>query len=79
MSHRLELRDVLVIGGITVASYCVFNFIKWRFGKRISKEWVKVGYVSQLYVHPIKSARGIAIEHGEMTPYGLKYGENRDR
>ncbi|XP_069482909.1 mitochondrial amidoxime reducing component 2-like [Ambystoma mexicanum] len=39
----------------------------------------QVGVVSQLFVYPIKSCKGVSISEAECTEMGLKNGELRDR
>lgn len=39
----------------------------------------RVGTVSSLFVYPIKSCQGVAVQRARVTPMGLQSGEMRDR
>ncbi|XP_042888810.1 mitochondrial amidoxime reducing component 2-like [Penaeus japonicus] len=41
--------------------------------------WEEVGVVSQLTLYPLKSGRGVAIEEGQATEFGLEGGAVKDR
>lgn len=40
---------------------------------------VRVGVVSKLLIHPLKSGKAFRVELAEVHEIGLKYGELRDR
>lgn len=42
-------------------------------------KWKKVGEVSELFIHPVKSCRGVEVKKAECTPLGLCSGNLRDR
>ncbi|XP_056446128.1 mitochondrial amidoxime-reducing component 1 [Gadus chalcogrammus] len=65
----------LVIGGAGAAVVCLG--LAWRSLR--SREKVRVGVVSQLLVHPLKSGKGISVALAECHHIGLKHGELRDR
>lgn len=46
---------------------------------RQKKKLTRVGVVTQLLVHPMKSGKGVSVETAECLRMGLKYGELRDR
>nr|XP_056708816.1 mitochondrial amidoxime reducing component 2-like [Euleptes europaea] len=50
----------------------------WR-RRRAPRRLARVGTVSGLFVYPVKSCRGVAVERAEVTPLGLRCGEMRDR
>ena len=39
----------------------------------------RVGTVSSLFVYPVKSCQGVAVQRARVTPMGLQSGEMRDR
>ncbi|XP_069971142.1 mitochondrial amidoxime reducing component 2 [Penaeus vannamei] len=41
--------------------------------------WEEVGVVSELLMYPLKSARGLSVEEGRATEFGLASGALRDR
>ncbi|XP_078505940.1 mitochondrial amidoxime-reducing component 1-like isoform X2 [Lissotriton helveticus] len=51
----------------------------WKSRRRSRRERRQVGVVSQLFIYPVKSFRGVALEEAECTKLGLKHGELRDR
>lgn len=46
---------------------------------RREKKLTKVGVVSQLLVHPLKSGKAVSVETAECLRMGLKCGELQDR
>lgn len=40
---------------------------------------VRVGVVSKLLIHPLKSGKALRVDLAEVHEIGLKYGELRDR
>lgn len=42
-------------------------------------KWTKVGEVGQLFIHPVKSCRGVEVEKAECTFLGLRLGNLKDR
>ncbi|XP_018427550.1 PREDICTED: mitochondrial amidoxime-reducing component 1 [Nanorana parkeri] len=54
--------------------------VTWLFLSRGKKKHVrKVGEVSQLFLYPVKSCKGVPLQEAECRDYGLKNGELRDR
>ncbi len=43
------------------------------------KKLTRVGVVTQLLVHPMKSGKAVSVETAECLRMGVKYGELRDR
>lgn len=50
----------------------------WR-RRRARRFLVRVGTVSGLFIYPVKSCRGVAVKHAEVTQLGLRCGGMRDR
>ncbi|CAL8284800.1 unnamed protein product [Lota lota] len=65
----------LLVGGTGAAVIC-FG-LACRFLR--NREKVRVGVVSQLLIHPLKSGKGISVALAECHKMGLKHGELRDR
>ncbi|XP_044285653.1 mitochondrial amidoxime reducing component 2-like [Varanus komodoensis] len=52
----------------------------WRRGHRRRRTRLqRVGTVSALFVYPVKSCRGLAVQRAEVTRLGLRSGDMRDR
>uniref|UniRef100_A0A8D0E003 Mitochondrial amidoxime reducing component 2 n=1 Tax=Salvator merianae TaxID=96440 RepID=A0A8D0E003_SALMN len=54
----------------------------WRRRRRTRRDRLRlrqVGTVSELYIYPVKSCRGLAVQSAEMTEMGLRCGDLRDR
>lgn len=49
----------------------------WR--ERLPQDVKYVGKVSDLFIHPIKSAQGIQLEQAECTPVAMRHGSLFDR
>ncbi|XP_047467890.1 mitochondrial amidoxime-reducing component 1 [Mugil cephalus] len=67
---------VLLIGGTAVAAlglYAGYKYL-WRPEKA-----VRVGVVSQLLIHPLKSGKAVPVAEAECQKMGLKFGELQDR
>ncbi|XP_077196066.1 mitochondrial amidoxime reducing component 2-like [Paroedura picta] len=47
--------------------------------RRTRGELVRVGSVSELFIYPIKSCRGVPVQRAEVTRLGLRKGDLRDR
>ena len=65
----------LVVGGAGAAVVCLG--LAWKSFRSRAK--VRVGVVSKLLVHPLKSGKGISVALAECHHIGLKYGELQDR
>lgn len=69
-------RAVLLLGGAAAAALGVGLGYKYL---RQPEKAVRVGVVSQLLVHPLKSGRAVSVELAECQKIGLKFGELEDR
>lgn len=54
-----------------------YYFIKRNYS--YAKDYVKVGKVRKLVIHPIKSCKGVEVDQVTITGTGVKYGLFRDR
>jgi len=66
----------LCAAGTTVALLGLGVVYKYM---RQEKKLTRVGVVTQLLVHPMKSGKVVSVETAECLRMGLKYGELRDR
>lgn len=66
----------LYAAGTTVALLGLGVVYKYT---RQEKKLTRVGVVTQLLVHPMKSGKVVSVETAECLRMGLKYGELRDR
>lgn len=79
--HRVSGMDpskkaALLLGGAGVA---VLGFgLGYKYLRRTEKV-VRVGVVSQLLIHPLKSGRAVSVALAECQKVGLKFGELQDR
>ncbi|KAJ3613665.1 hypothetical protein NHX12_019911 [Muraenolepis orangiensis] len=75
LAHNKKL--CLLVGGTAV---CV-GLVAWRCFRPAEEEEkkVRVGVVSQLLIHPLKSGRAVSVALAECLEMGLKHGELRDR
>ncbi|XP_075719477.1 mitochondrial amidoxime-reducing component 1 [Rhinoderma darwinii] len=71
--HRTLLLCVAGLGA-TVAVTCLF-----LSRRRKKRQLRRVGEVSQLFLYPVKSCRGIPLQEAECKEYGLKKDQLRDR
>ncbi|MEE6473851.1 hypothetical protein FKM82_010193 [Ascaphus truei] len=74
--HRTLLLCAAGVGAAVVVAWLWST--KGRKGKK-KGQLQKVGEVSQLFLYPIKSCRGVSLSGAECTEYGLKSGQLRDR
>ena len=69
-------RAALLIGGAGVA---VLGFgLGYKYLRKPEKV-VRVGVVSQLLIHPLKSGKALSVALAECHNMGLKFGELQDR
>ena len=71
-----EVDPAIYFVSLTAALKHVLGYM-WE--NRIPSEAEKVGVVSRLFIHAIKSTQGIEINEGECTPMAIKHGELMDR
>ncbi len=75
---------VISTGGVSAIVTTLFStallayyFITRNFS--YAKDYVKVGRVQKLVVHPIKSCKGVEVDQITVTKTGVKHGQFRDR
>uniref|UniRef100_A0A672NA88 Mitochondrial amidoxime-reducing component 1-like n=1 Tax=Sinocyclocheilus grahami TaxID=75366 RepID=A0A672NA88_SINGR len=69
---------VLCAAGTAVALLGLGLVYKYNV-RRPEKKFTRVGVVTQLLLHPMKSGKAVLVETAECLRMGLKYGELRDR
>ncbi|KAM4625095.1 mitochondrial amidoxime-reducing component 1 [Polymixia lowei] len=69
-------KAALLIGGAGVAVLGIGLGYKYL---RKPEKVIRVGVVSQLLVHPLKSGKAVSVSLAECQQIGLKYGELQDR
>ena len=69
-------KAALLIGGAGVAVLGLGLGYKYL---RKTEKVVRVGVVSQLLIHPLKSGRALSVALAECQKIGLKFGELQDR
>ena len=69
-------KAALLIGGAGVAVLGLGLCYKYL---RKTEKVVRVGVVSQLLIHPLKSGRALSVALAECQKIGLKFGELQDR
>ena len=78
----MEWKHVAIAASASAAGYLLYSTLKsdsWLRKFVAPKNWVEVGVVEELFIHPIKSCRGISVPEAECTEYGLKYRDMTDR
>lgn len=69
-------KAVLLVGG---AGLAVLGFgLGYKYLRKPEKV-VRVGVVSQLLIHPLKSGKAVSVALAECQKAGLKFGELQDR
>lgn len=74
LQHRSTAALVTVAAGVALLGLG----LGYRYFRRPEKA-VRVGVVSKLLIHPLKSGKAVKVELAEVNEIGLKYGELRDR
>lgn len=69
-------RAALLIGGAGVAVLGLGFGYKYL---RKPEEVVRVGVVSQLFIHPLKSGKAVPVDFAECHKIGLRSGDVQDR
>lgn len=72
--HSSTAALVTVVAGVAALGLG----LGYRYLRRPEKA-VRVGVVSKLLIHPLKSGKALGVELAEVHEIGLKYGELRDR
>ncbi|CAH1263224.1 MARC2 [Branchiostoma lanceolatum] len=76
----LESRQTVVLTLSTAAVIAVgIAYLKWRRPRKGNRQYVPVGHVSKIYVHPVKSCRGLEVGEAEVTKQGLRQEGVMDR
>ncbi|XP_008312066.1 mitochondrial amidoxime-reducing component 1 [Cynoglossus semilaevis] len=70
-------RKALLLAGVGVAA--VGLGLGYKYLRQKPETLVRVGVVSQLLVHPLKSGRAVSVALAECQKKGLKFGELQDR
>nr|XP_057933540.1 mitochondrial amidoxime-reducing component 1 [Doryrhamphus excisus] len=70
---------VLLVGGAAVVVAALGLGYKYYKYSRKPENRTRVGVVSQLFVHPLKSGKGVSVPLAECLKLGLKCGQMRDR
>lgn len=63
----------------TLLSTALVAYYFFKRNYSYAKDYVKVGKVHRLVIHPIKSCKGIEVDRVNTTSTGVKYGVFRDR
>ncbi len=71
----MDFKHLGIALGIGFGSLATFYFIENR--RRL--KWIKVGEVGQIFIHPVKSCRGVEVQQAECSPLGLRKENLRDR
>ncbi|XP_019621966.1 PREDICTED: mitochondrial amidoxime reducing component 2-like isoform X2 [Branchiostoma belcheri] len=76
----LESRQLVVLTLSTTAVIAAgLAYLKWRRPRTVNRQYVPVGHVSKIYVHPVKSCRGLEVGEAEVTKLGLRLEGVMDR
>ncbi|CAB1449614.1 unnamed protein product [Pleuronectes platessa] len=76
VKYLVQDRSAALVLGVGAAALGLG--LGYRFLRR-SEELVRVGVVSQLLLHPLKSGRAVSLSLAECLPIGLKFGHMQDR
>eukprot|EP00058_Branchiostoma_floridae_P027706 XP_002613197.1 hypothetical protein BRAFLDRAFT_278045 [Branchiostoma floridae] len=77
LKTALESRQVVVAALATAAVVTTgAAYLTWL---RYRRQYVPVGHVSKIYVHPVKSCRGLEVGEAEVTKQGLRLEGVMDR
>ncbi|XP_054166553.1 mitochondrial amidoxime reducing component 2-like [Oppia nitens] len=72
-SQQISLPIFVGISLLTTTSLLYYLYVKNQ------KKFVNVCKINKLFIYPIKAAKGVEVDHLEVTKYGVKYKELRDR
>jgi len=73
------MKKALLTSTASVAGAVLVGFVLWKLLQKSKKTFKRVGIVSQLFIHPIKSCRGVSVQTAQCTQFGLVNGHMRDR
>ena len=68
----------LVLGGLVACAVGVLG-ISYIFLRRDRRKYIQVGVVSKLFVHPLKSCRGLEVSKAECVALGMTSDGVMDR
>ena len=68
----------LVLGGLVACAVGVLG-VSYIFLRKDKRKYIQVGVVSKLFVHPIKSCRGLEVSEAECVALGIKSDGMMDR
>ena len=71
-------KEAQVLTGLILATILKYS-ATWWMRKRRETLFEKIGQVSALYFYPVKSCKGVKIDQGECTKYGIKCNGVYDR
>lgn len=74
----IRLND-LALPVILTSSLVTVSLAYYFIQKNTKKSFEHVARVHQLVIHPIKSCRGVQVDHLRVTRTGVQYGQFRDR
>lgn len=66
---------IVVLAGSSLFKYAAFLYLT----KKRRSKYQKVGAVSELYIYPVKSCKGIKVDSLRCTKLGVEYEGVRDR
>lgn len=70
---------IVSIALTTIVSTFLFAFYLIKRNYSYAKDYVKVGKVEKLVVHPIKSCKGVEVDQVTITKTGVRHGSFKDR
>ena len=61
--NTMEKRQLIYLAGASLGAVVIYNGVRVLLNKykQYTQPWVAIGTVSELYIHPVKSARGRAV------------------
>ncbi|XP_061552247.1 mitochondrial amidoxime-reducing component 1 [Phycodurus eques] len=78
LSHNNKFKPLLVGGAAAAAAAVVALGVGYKYWRKPETR-VRVGVVSQLLVHPLKSGKAVSVPLAECLTKGLKCGQMQDR
>ncbi|XP_070566217.1 mitochondrial amidoxime-reducing component 1-like [Ptychodera flava] len=74
----LSNHKLWIIGGLAACATATTGYLLYRSLAK-KKEFVEVGKLEQIFIYPVKSCRGLAVQHGDCTKRGMKFKVLKDR
>ncbi|XP_002739130.1 mitochondrial amidoxime reducing component 2-like [Saccoglossus kowalevskii] len=75
---KLDYTTALITGGVAICTAAAVGVFIYRARKR-TRVFKAVGVLEEMYLHPIKSCRGVLVDKGYCNVQGLQYKTLRDR